>query len=114
VKNSTSLGVPGAYLYRHGGMAAGLFEFAPIPLLYALAGFCLFGVVMESLQESFRGPLRYGPMVALGVSLSKITLFDLGPLFWSLVFGIGISLVLEKDKMYSIDNTKSTKLKMEK
>ena len=46
-----------------------------------------------------RGPLRLGPLFAVAVASSELSLLGLGPLFWALVVGTGVSLLLEADAL---------------
>ena len=77
------------------GIAAQLPALLPLPLLLAIAGLGLVGVLAEALGEMVRGPLLVGPLFAFVAASSHLTLFGLGPLFWALVIGTAISLVLE-------------------
>ena len=43
------------------------------------------------------GTLTLGPLFAFAIALSDMTLFGLGPFFWSLVVGTAISLLLERE-----------------
>ena len=79
------------------GIAADLAVVVPPILLLALAGLALVGVLVSSLREITRGPLLLGPVIAFAIALSDMRLLDLGPFFWSLVLGTGVSLVLERD-----------------
>ncbi len=81
------------------GVAADLPVLIPLPLLLALAGLSLVGVLASTLQQITRGPLLLGPMFAFAIALSRISLLGLGPFFWSLVFGMGISLLLEQEAL---------------
>ena len=78
--------------------AADLAVLVPPILLLALAGLALVGVLVSSLREIARGPLLLGPIFAFAIALSDMRLLDLGPFFWSLVLGTGISLLLERDE----------------
>ena len=49
----------------------------------------------QALGEMVGGPLLLRPLFAFVVASSRLTLFGLGPLFWALVIGTGVSLVLE-------------------
>lgn len=69
----------------------------PLSLLFALAGIALVGVLSQAISEIARGPLRAGPLFAFVVASSQLTLFGLGPLFWALVVGLGVTILLEKD-----------------
>jgi benzoate membrane transport protein len=77
------------------GIAAQLPSLLPLPLLLAIAGLGLVGVLAEALGEMMRGPLLVGPLFAFVAASSHLTLVGLGPLFWALVIGTAISLVLE-------------------
>lgn len=78
--------------------AVDLAVLVPPILLLALAGLALVGVLVSSLREIARGPLLLGPIFAFAIALSDMRLLDLGPFFWSLVLGTGISLLLEQDE----------------
>jgi benzoate membrane transport protein len=69
----------------------------PRTLLLAMAGLALVGALIAALKEITRGPLVLGPIFAFVVSLSDMTLFGLGPFFWSLVLGTAVSLLLERE-----------------
>jgi benzoate membrane transport protein len=69
----------------------------PLSLLFALAGIAMIGVLAQALDEIARGPLRVGPLFAFVVASSQLTLFGLGPLFWALLVGLAVALLLEKD-----------------
>jgi len=77
------------------GFAADLIDFIPRPLLAAIVGLAVLGILAQSLREITRGPLLMGPLVALVVSVSDLELLGLGQFFWALVFGLATSLLLE-------------------
>jgi benzoate membrane transport protein len=77
--------------------AADLAVLVPTTLLLAMAGLALVGALIGALKEITRGPLVLGPTFAFAIALSDMTLFGLGPFFWSLVLGAVTSLVLEPD-----------------
>jgi benzoate membrane transport protein len=79
------------------GIAADLPAIVPLLLLLALAGLATVGVLANALQQITRGPLLLGPLFALVIALSDMSLLGFGPFFWSLVAGTGISLLLERD-----------------
>ncbi len=87
------------------GVAARLPSFLPLPLLLALAGLALVGVLAQALGEMVRGPILLGPLFAFAVASSQLTLFGLGPLFWALVIGTGVSLVLEAEALQTLRAT---------
>ena len=78
-------------------VAAELAVLVPSTLLLAMAGLALVAALVGALKEIVRGPLIIGPVVAFAIALSSMTLFELGPFFWSLVLGSGVSLLLERD-----------------
>ena len=77
--------------------AVDLADLVPPTLLLAMAGLALLGALIGALKEITQGPLILGPIFAFAVALSNMTLFGLGPFFWALVLGVGISLLLERD-----------------
>jgi len=87
------------------GIAAHLPLFLPVPLLLAVAGLALVGVLAQTLGEMLRGPLLLGPLFAFAVASSGLTLFGLGPLFWALIIGTGVSLVLEAAALHELRTT---------
>jgi benzoate membrane transport protein len=78
--------------------AADLAALVPQILLLALAGLALVGVLVSALREIASGPLLLGPIFAFTIALSDMRLLGLGPFFWSLVLGTGVSLLLERDE----------------
>ena len=79
------------------GSAAQVADIVPPPLLVALAGLALIGVLMTTLQAIGRGPLIIGPVFAFAIALSKMSVFGLGPFFWSIFLGTAVTLLLERD-----------------
>ncbi len=77
------------------GVAADLPALLPLPLLLAIAGLALLGVLSQALIQVVTGPLRLGPLVAFAVASSSLSLFGLGPAFWALVLGTIASFVAE-------------------
>jgi benzoate membrane transport protein len=81
------------------GVAAKLLNIIPASLLLALAGVALIGVLMNTLQEAIRGPLKWGPLLTFAIAVSKVSYLGLGPLFWALVIGTAASFLLEKSQL---------------
>ena len=79
------------------GLAAELPAIISLPFLLALAGLSLIDVLTSALQQITQGPLLLGPSVAFVISLSQISLLGLGPFFWALIIGTGVSLLLEQE-----------------
>ena len=77
--------------------AADLATLVPATLLLAMAGLALIGALLGALKEITRGPLTLGPTFAFAIALSDMTLLGLGPFFWSLVVGVAVSLLLERE-----------------
>lgn len=82
-----------------GSLAADLPTIIPLTLLLTVAGLGLSGVLAQALMEVTRGPLRLGPLFAFVVASSELTLFSLGPVFWALVIGMAVSLLLESHEL---------------
>jgi benzoate membrane transport protein len=79
------------------GVATELATIVPEALLVAGVGLAIIGVLSGALQQVAGGPLLLGPMFAFAIALSDISLLDLGPFFWALIFGLVASLLLERD-----------------
>jgi benzoate membrane transport protein len=82
------------------GMAAVWGTIVPAALLISLAGLALIGVLSQALQEITRGPLMLGPLFAFVVTSSDLSLFGLGSVFWALLLGMGVSILLENQRMW--------------
>jgi benzoate membrane transport protein len=79
------------------GTAADLAVLVPPVLLLAMAGLALVPALVSALREITTGPLVLGPLFAFAIALSEMSLFGLGPFFWSLVLGTAVSLLLERE-----------------
>lgn len=84
------------------GFAADLLEFIPGPLLDAIVGLAVLAILGRALGEMTKGPLHLGPLVAFAVAVSDLELLGLGRFFWAIVFGIAVSLLLEREKWRQI------------
>lgn len=84
------------------GVAVGLVAFLPPPLVQAMAGFALLGVLASSLRQVAAGPLLLGPLFAFVIVQSSLSLFGLGSFFWALVLGVAVSLLLERDELRAL------------
>jgi len=80
------------------GTAGAVAVLVPPPLLLALAGLALIGVLAAALHEITLGPLVLGPLFAFVIALSRMTLLGLSQFFWSLVLGCAVSLLLEREE----------------
>ena len=77
--------------------AADLAVLVPPVLLLTMAGLALVPALAVALREISAGPLVLGPLFAFAIALSNMTVFGLGPFFWSLVLGTAVSLLLERE-----------------
>jgi benzoate membrane transport protein len=77
--------------------AADLAVLVPTVLLLTMAGLALVPALAVALREISKGPLVLGPLFAFAIALSNMTVFGLGPFFWSLVLGTAVSLLLERE-----------------
>jgi benzoate membrane transport protein len=91
------------------GVAAELPVLLPLPLLLAVAGLALLGVLSQALEQIVKGPLRLGPLVAFAVASSTLSLFGLGAAFWALVFGTLTSLLIEGDALRALRSAASSR-----
>ena len=82
--------------------AASLATLIPETLLFTMAGLALIPPLIAAIREIVRGPLVIGPLFAFAIALSDITVFGLGPFFWSLVLGTAISFAFERDGWRSL------------
>jgi benzoate membrane transport protein len=80
-------------------VAVALLAAVPPPLIQTLAGLALLGVLASAVRLFATGPLMLGPILAMVVAQSSLTLLGLGPLFWALVIGIVASAILEPDAL---------------
>jgi benzoate membrane transport protein len=79
------------------GTAADIAVLMPPVLLLTMAGLALLPALTVALREITAGPLLLGPLFAFAIALSHMSLFDLSPLFWSLVIGTAVSLLFERE-----------------
>lgn len=84
------------------GAAAMVPEIFPEALLLTLAGLAVIGVLVNALQQITRGPLILGPVFAFAVASSQISWLGFGPFFWALIIGVFVSLLLEPEKLRSL------------
>jgi benzoate membrane transport protein len=96
---AAAIGVAFILIALGAGMAAELPAVLPLPVLAALAGLALVSVLDQALGQVTRGPLRLGPLFAFAVAVSDMSLLGLGSLFWALVFGTGVSFLLEGEAL---------------
>ncbi len=79
--------------------AADLPNLIPMGLLLTVAALAMLGVFVSMLGQVVSGPIKVGPVIALAVALSDLSLFGLGSFFWALVLGTLVTRVLEPDAL---------------
>lgn len=79
--------------------ATSIVNSVPGTLISLLAGVAMISVLISAFEESWStsDKYRYGTFFALIIGMSGISLFDIGAPFWSLVGGVGVSLLLETE-----------------
>jgi benzoate membrane transport protein len=92
------------------GVAADLPDLLPLPLLLAVAGLALLGVLSQALEQVIKGPLRVGPLISFAVASSTLSLLGLGAAFWALVFGTVTTLLVEGDALRMLRGTGSERV----
>lgn len=89
--------------------------FAPVTAAYGLAlpvafvgvigGLALLGVLRDSFQQAFSGRFTMGALVTFMVTVSGISIFNIGAPFWGLVFGVITSLLVERGDFQALRQT---------
>ena len=80
-------------------IAADLPNLIPMSLLLSVAALAMLGVFIQMLGQVSTGLIKIGPVVALAVALSDLSLFGLGAFFWAIVFGTLVTRFLEADAL---------------
>ncbi len=70
-------------------------QILPVILINLLAGLALFPVLGNAFVEAFKGKHRFGALACFMVTVSQITLWNVGAPFWGLVTGLTLSMFLE-------------------
>ncbi|HLI13257.1 MAG TPA: benzoate/H(+) symporter BenE family transporter [Alphaproteobacteria bacterium] len=74
----------------------------PTAFIGVLGGLAMARVLQSSLVASFGGDLTLGAMATFIVTLSNVTIFNIGSAFWGLVFGVMTSWLLERDALRKV------------
>lgn len=69
---------------------------APKAFIMALAGLAMLRVLQASFVTAFKGRFSLGALVAMLVTVTDLSLWNIGAAFWGLVAGFGISWLLER------------------
>jgi benzoate membrane transport protein len=80
-------------------LAADIPNMIPLTLLLTIAGLGLSGILGQALVAVTRGPIRLGPLFTFVVASSEMNMLGFGPVFWALVIGMGITLLLEGEAL---------------
>ena len=70
-------------------------EILPVILINLLAGLALFPVLGNAFVEAFKGRHRFGSLTCFMLTVSQITIWNVGAPFWGLVAGLLVSKFLE-------------------
>jgi benzoate membrane transport protein len=68
----------------------------PATLISLLAGLALFSVLGNAFMEAFRGSHRFGALTCFMITVSEITIWNVGAPFWGLIAGLLVSSILER------------------
>lgn len=94
-------GVVVALLALPFGLAAPVFTkfmlAAPAAFIASLAGLAMLKVLQMSFMTAFQGRFIFGALITFLVTVSDLTIFNIGAAFWGLVFGFIASWLLERD-----------------
>jgi len=79
--------------------ATSIVNAVPGTLISLLAGIAMISVLISAFEESWAvsEKYRYGTFFALIIGISGISLLDIGAPFWSLIGGVGVSIILEPE-----------------
>lgn len=76
-------------------VATGIGRILPLSLINLLAGLALLGVLVVCFSAAFSEKFRLGALFTFIITISGVTLFNIGAPFWGLVGGTAISALLE-------------------
>ncbi len=70
---------------------------APAAFITSLAGLAMLRVLQMAFMTAFQGRFIFGALITFLVTVSDLTIFNIGAAFWGLVFGVIASWLLERD-----------------
>ncbi|MBI2953225.1 MAG: benzoate/H(+) symporter BenE family transporter [Chloroflexi bacterium] len=76
-------------------VATAVSQILPASLINLLAGLALISVLVACFNAAFAGKFRLGALFSFMITVSGLTIFNIGAPFWGLVGGVAISLFLE-------------------
>jgi benzoate membrane transport protein len=71
-------------------------KFVPAEFAAVLAGLAMFEVFGSAFKGAFNGQFKSGAMVAFFICLANVPIFGIGAPFWSIIFGVVTSLVVDR------------------
>ncbi|MDE0310401.1 MAG: benzoate/H(+) symporter BenE family transporter [Acidiferrobacterales bacterium] len=69
----------------------------PTEFIAVLSGLALLPVLLKSFVTAFSGRFQMGALVALIVTISDITIWNIGAPFWGLMAGLAVGLTIERN-----------------
>lgn len=77
-------------------VAASIARILPLALVSLLGGLALVSVLISSFLEAFRGPFKAGAFFAFLITISNLTIYNIGAPFWGILGGLLASLFFER------------------
>ncbi|MDP6560500.1 MAG: benzoate/H(+) symporter BenE family transporter [Candidatus Binatia bacterium] len=68
----------------------------PANLINLLAGLALFPVLANAFYEGFKGKFRLGALACFMITVSQVTIWNVGAPFWGLLIGLLVSALMER------------------
>ncbi|MGA8832889.1 MAG: benzoate/H(+) symporter BenE family transporter, partial [Desulfomonilaceae bacterium] len=79
----------------------------PKEFVIVLAGIAMFDVFSTAFRGAFSGKFRYGAIVAFFIAVANLPILTVGAPLWAIIFGVAISLALERDDFKNNNNSAS-------
>jgi benzoate membrane transport protein len=90
------LGLLSCLLALFAPFAASIPHLVPSSLIKLLGGLAMIGVLIDSLHMSFSSHYKMGALFSFMITISGISIFQIGAPFWGLIGGTLVSLLLER------------------
>jgi benzoate membrane transport protein len=84
------------------GLVLGLMAILPAEYVLAVAGLAILPAFEDALARAFAGQLRFGAVVAFGVTLSSLVVAGIPSAFWALLAGLAASLLAEREALLEL------------
>lgn len=75
---------------------------APAALILTSGGLAMSRALLNSFTMAFKGPFSFGAMVCFIVTVSDLSLLNIGAAFWGLVAGVAVSWLAERSDFSSV------------